>query len=476
MALIQSKQTFARILAFTAAVSCSMPGYATNGYFLIGYGSKARALGGASVAIGNDVLSAAANPATLSDLDMKAMRIDISADLFNPPRKVNHNSSLLGGDYTGKSGSNLFLIPAMGGAYKFNRRMTIGMAAVGAGSNTRFDQSLAVCEDGDPNTTGSRFFNYNCFGGPTAGVNLIQMQVLPTVAYQLTKNQSVGFSIALAAQQFRAYGLQAMGAPGSPLNFTSDRENLSNRGNDYSYGAGVRLGWLGHFFNKRVSIGLNYSSRVYMTKFDKYKGLFAEQGSFDIPENYALGLALRPTDKLTLLFDLEKINYSDIRSVANPGPDPANTSDFFPTSFGCTSPPGATSPADNTCALGKDKGMGFGWQSQVVYKVGVQYEYDPTWTFRVGYNYGKAPMPDNQILFNMLAPAVVEHHATLGFTYRQSPNIEWTMSYVHAFKNTVKGDTPFYPAGISNIDDLDEPNGAASMRQDSIGVMFSYML
>lgn len=471
---VLGKRLVSRTLVFMASMSIAAGAYATNGYFLIGYGSKARAMGGASVALGNDTLSAAANPATLSDLDMKTMRIDLAGELFVPRRAAYQNSSILGGVYSEKSGSNLFLIPAMGGAYKFNRRLTVGMAAVGAGSNTRYDQSLAVCEDGDPNTNGSRFLNYQCNGGPTAGVNLIQMQVLPTVAYELTKTQSVGFSIALAAQQFRAYGLQSMGAPGSPLNFTSDRDNLSNRGNDYSYGAGVRFGWLGHFFSDRLSIGLNYSSRVYMTRFDKYRGLFAEQGSFDIPENYALGIALKPTDKLTLAFDVEQINYGDIRSVNNPGPDWRNTSDFFPTSFGCTNT--GTTPADNTCALGKDDGMGFGWDDQTVYKVGAQYDYSEQWTFRVGYNYGKSPVKEDQIQFNLLAPAVVEHHATVGFSYRPSTNIEWSMNYMLAFKNQVRGPTPFYPAGINSPDELDNPNAATSMYQHSLGVTFSYLM
>lgn len=471
MKFIPKQWILVRTLAAVAAMACAAPSYATNGYFLIGYGSKARALGGASVAIGNDTLSAAANPATLSDLKMRAMRIDVAGDLFIPRRSAAHNADILGGPYSAKSGSNLFLIPAMGGAYKFNRRMTIGMAAVGAGSNTRYDQSQAVCEDGDPNTNGDRFFNFQCNGGPTAGVNLIQMQMLPTIAYKLTRSQAIGASLAIGVQQFRAYGLGAFGAPGSPLNFTSDRQNLTDRGNDYSYGLGMRIGWLGHFFKNHLSIGANYASRVYMTRFHKYKGLFAEGGKFDIPEHYALGVAIRPVDKLTLLFDVQKIRYSSIRSVSNPGPDQNNVSTFFPP--GCIS--GAT-PADNSCALGKDNGMGFGWQDQMVYKGGIQYEYNPKWTLRAGFNYGKAPIPKDQIVFNLLAPATVEKHITAGFSYKQSKSVEWSMSYVLAMKNTIKGKTPFLPKGITNPKDLNNPNAAASMYQHSLGLTFTFLM
>ena len=467
-------RVLARMLAFGAMLAMAVPVQATNGYFLIGFGSKARALGGASVAVGQDSLSAAANPATFSDLKLSAMRVDIAADFFIPRRAVTHNADILGGEYRNTSGSNLFLIPAMGGVYKFNRRMTIGMAAMGAGSNTRFNQSVPECEDGDPNTVGSTFFNYNCNGSSTVGVNLIQMQMLPTIAYRLSKQHSIGASLAIGIQTFRAYGLESFGAPGSPLNFSADREHLTNNGNDWSYGLGFRLGWLSHFFDRRLSVGLNYASRVYMTKFDKYSGLFAEQGGFDIPEHFALGLAVRPTKKLTFLFDIQKIRYSAIRSIGNPGPDAQDPSNFFSTDFGCTTT--TANPAGNTCALGTDKGLGFGWQDQVVYKAGIQYEYNPAWTFRVGYNYGKAPIPENQRLFALLAPAVVEKHATAGITYKMSKTIEWSMSYVYAFKNTLKGRTGFYPQGISSFDQLDKPNAAMSMYQHSLGITFSYLL
>ena len=467
-----------RILSYALAISCMLGAttscFATNGYFLIGYGSKARAMGGAGVAMGHDSLSAAANPATFSDLKLSAMRVDISGDFFIPRRAVSHNSSTLDGEFRGNSGSNLFLIPAMGGAYKFNRRMTIGMSAIGAGSNTRYNQSVPECEDNDPNTVGSTFFNYNCNGSSTVGINLIQMQILPTIAYKLTKQHAIGASLAIGIQTFRAYGLESFGAPGSPLNFTSDRDNLTNRGNDWSYGLGFRLGWLSHFFDRRLSIGLNYASRVYMTKFDKYSGLFAEQGGFDIPEHFAIGLALRPTNKLTMLFDVQKIRYSSVRSIGNPGPDQADPSNFFPTGFGCEG--GGPPLAQQSCALGNDKGLGFGWQDQMVYKAGLQYEYNPKWTYRLGFNYGKAPIPSDQRLFALLAPAVVEKHATVGLTYKMSKTVEWGMSYVYAFKNTLKGKTVFYPQGINTLDELEKPNAAMSMYQHSLGITFSYLL
>ena len=79
--------------------------------------------------------------------------------------------------------------------------------------------------------------------------------------------------------------------------------------------------------------------------------------------------------------------------------------------------------------------MGFGWENQTVYKLGVAYQYNDYWVLRAGYNYGKSPIPGDQLTFNTLAPATVERHATLGFTYRPNKSTEMTLAYLHAFNN-----------------------------------------
>jgi long-subunit fatty acid transport protein len=63
-------------------------------------------------------------------------------------------------------------------------------------------------------------------------------------------------------------------------------------GYDTSFGGGVRLGWTWQA-SQNLKVGATYQSRLWMTKFDKYAGLFAERGGFDIPSNYALGFAYK---------------------------------------------------------------------------------------------------------------------------------------------------------------------------------------
>jgi len=223
-----------------------------------------------------------------------------------------------------------------------------------------------------------------------------------------------------------------------------------------------------------LSVGAYYASRVYMTKFDKYKGLFAEQGDFDIPPHFGIGVAIKPNKKWTVAFDVTRTLYSDIASVGNPGPDNRAPGIFWPASFGC--PTDGRPVEQNECALGRDKGLGFGWKDQTVYKLGISYKYNPKWTFRAGFNYGKAPIPSDQILFSLLAPATTEKHITLGFSYALSPQLEISMNYMHALKNTLTGKTPFYPDGISKFEDLRKDNAAISMYQHSLGITIGYKL
>jgi long-chain fatty acid transport protein len=386
----QIRHVFVGLLAACLLVPISAT--ATNGMFLIGYGAVSRGMGGVSYAMHDNSISAATNPAATGLLE-GAGRVDMNGTVFNPSRSTECCLAPNGV----KSGANWFLIPAMGGAYRFNRKLSVGFTAVGSGG-------------------GLTRYNENFFGGDaTLGVALLSAVMSPVLSYRVTKDQSIGFSPVFMAQQFRAYGLQPF------IQFSKDKENVTNRGNDYNYGGGVRLGYQGRFLKDRVSIGAAWQSRLYMTKLDKYRGLFAENGSLDGVENFGAGIVIRPLDRFSIAFDVQRYLNSDIKAIGNRS---------LPISVAEDSP-------NN---LGRDDGPGFGWQDQTVYKLGLKFEYNPKWTFRAGFNYGKSPVRDDpgdgELEFNALAPAVVEKHITGGFTYRINKSSEVNFAAMHAFKNS----------------------------------------
>lgn len=450
----------AMISAAIAGMVIPQAAMATNGAWMIGYGAKSRSMGGTGVADNRGAMAAAFNPATMVD---SGDRFDIGADLFLPPRAIKHESTRLG--YTDEqSNGDIFLIPSLGITYDWKENITLGFAMIGAGLETEYNQTVNSDTCNRVNTGQVPNYNpggcpptvFNVLGtvaGTEAGVQLIQMQMLPSIAYKINDQHSVGATLAIGASYFRAKGLEDF----EELGFTSADGNFTSGNWDSSYGAGVRLGYFGKFVDDKLRFGVNYSSRVYMQKFEAYKNLFAEQGGFDIPESYSAGLAYDFTPAVTVAFDIQRINWSDVRSIGNPGPnaeDPSNLLPLCPTGTDQTS-----------CLLGGDNGLGFGWTDQTVYKIGADWAINEKWNARAGWNYAEAPIPPDQVLFNMLAPATPEHHLTLGVGYEINEKFVIDGSFVYAFSNTIEGPTAFGPGGAT----VTGTNASIGMKQLSIG-------
>lgn len=431
---------------FAVGMMASPLAHATNGYFSHGYGMKAKGMGGASTAMAIDTFGGANNPAGMVWV---GDRLDIGVDLFMPERSASRQGGGMGGAYDGtsESGSNYFLIPEFGYNKLINPNLSLGVTVYGnGGMNTDYDPGLAG---------GGPAFAPSCVGAPSnllfgcgkLGVDLMQLIVAPTASYKINANNSIGVSPLLGYQRFKVDGLQAF----DEMGFTSSPGNVTNKGYDDSTGWGVRIGWLGKL-SDTLSVGAAYSSRMRMGAFDKYKGLFAEGGDFDIPENYNIGIAVKATPQATLAFDIQQINYSDVKSIANA------------VSNSLVAP-----PADG---LGSTNGSGFNWRDQTVYKLGIEYAYSNDLILRAGYNYGKSPVRGdtlNDVTFNILAPGVVEQHLTLGTTWMMADKSELTVSYMHAFSNSVTGPSVTSLLGVGGTETL-------KMSQNAIGIAYSINL
>jgi long-chain fatty acid transport protein len=240
----------------------------------------------------------------------------------------------------------------------------------------------------------------------------------------------------LGYQRFKADGMQAFA-----VDSNGAAAGGNNLGYDDAFGYGVRIGYMGKIA-PTVTIGAAYASKMNFEEFSKYAGLFAEQGDFDIPENYNFGVAWQATPAVKLALDYQRINYSEINSVGN--------------------------PSASAAALGADNGPGFGWDNVDVWKLGVEYKYSPKLTLRAGYSHNDNPISGAdtaEVMFNILAPAVIENHATLGFTYTLASGNEVTMAYMHAFKNDVSGVDPNF-GGTDTIE----------MYQNSLGIQYSWKM
>lgn len=350
---------------------------ATDGYFDHGYGVKAKGLGGAGVAFAQDSMAVATNPAGLVDV---ADSHQVGLTWFAPDRSVTVNGNTFDGNEDGS-----FYIPDFSYKTTLSSGAAFGLAIFGnGGMNTGYQTALF---DVNPGVASSN-----------TSMDMSQLFIAPTWSWRNESGHAFGVSAILAGQRFKATGLEDFG--------------IANAGYDSSFGGGARLGWTWQA-SQNLKVGATYQSRLWMTKFDKYAGLFAEQGDFDIPSNYAVGFAYKVDSSLTWAFDVERIHYSEVNSVGNPGSSPGG--------------------------FGASNGPGFGWKDVTVIKTGLAYEVSPTLTVRVGYNHTTQPIGSSEIFFNQLAPGVVRHHATLGATWQANASTEVSFFYAHAFNETVSG-------------------------------------
>ena len=376
----------------------SLNAHATNGYFSHGYGVKAEGMAGVGIALPQDGLTAATNPAGTA---FTGDRLDVGLNVFNPSRSTDirgndlssYGSTSLDGHDSG-DGRRYFFIPEFGYTRQLSDAWSLGVAVYGnGGMNTQY--------------------NHNPFaalgGQGKAGVNLEQLFLSPSLAYKITANHVVGVALNLAYQRFSAQGIQPFASA------SSSATDLSNRGTDTSTGIGARIGWIGQL-TPDLRLGATWSSAI-SGKFDKYKGLFADHGSFDIPANYGVGAAYQPAQDWTIALDYQVIQYSEVKSVGQPLQNL--------TVYG--QPLGATN------------GPGFGWNDVRVVKLGVSHDIQPNLTLRAGYSHASQAVPKDQTFFNILAPGVVQDHLTAGFTWKVDEHAEWSGHVTHAFSKSVHG-------------------------------------
>jgi long-chain fatty acid transport protein len=440
------------LAAAAAAALAPLATHATDGYFAHGYGMKAKGRGGASTAMTTDAFGGAVNPATMAFV---GERLDLGLDWFSPDRSAKREGSaggtgFLDGSAEGNETDNFF-IPEFGYNTMLRPDLSIGISVyANGGMNTDYPTGQldqGVCQGQPPNGVPA---NLLC-GSGNLGVDLAQLIFAPTIAWKFTANHSIGVSPLIAYQRFKAYGLQPFAA------ISSDPANLTNKGYDDAWGLGARVGYYGQL-TPSFAVGVGYSTKIDMSEFDKYKGLFAEQGDFDIPENFSLGVAFKATPKLTIAADYQRIYYNKVKSVGNPSNQPnCNPMVNFPTGPG----------VGPDCLGASGSSIGFGWQNVDALKIGVEYQWSSALVLRAGYNKSDNPITPRDITFNILAPGVIEEHITLGFTYGLSKTTELTMAYMHAFENSISGPAtnPYFNVGGTET---------LTMSEDSLGIAFGW--
>jgi long-chain fatty acid transport protein len=449
-------------LAAAALLVSSGSALATNGYFTHGVGAQSKGMAGTGIGSNADMgaIMTASNPALgvfMSD------SWEAGLSIFSPRRSYEASAQSSGGFpievapgsgiflpthsiAPGKvdSSSEYFPIPYFAKNWSLRDDRNISLAFYGRGGmNTDWDDGNASATSffcGVDPGTGGPATGPGPFCAGEAGVDLSQAFLSVNYSAKIGDNFAWGIGPVFGIQMFEARGVQTFQAVTKTLATTGDItqvNSLSDNGHDLSTGFGLAAGlWWG--ITDRVSFGLGYQSKMSMSEFDDYSDLFADAGGFDIPSSIKAGFSFLATDDMRVNFDVEQTAYSDVDSVGNPM---ANL-------FGCSLLPlGGTSAEP---CLGGAQGAGFGWDDMTTYKIGFEWASDENNVWRFGYSYGEQPIQAADVLFNILAPGVMEQHITFGWTRNRANGHQFTLSFMYAPEKTVSGPSAFDP--VQTID------------------------
>ena len=379
---------------FLAAVT---PAMATNGMNMIGYNVRASGMGGADVAVATDCSGTACNPAALGVQHMRSLAFGLSS--LMPRISTSYDAIGLEVDDEDQA----FPLPYVAYAQQLSETSpwTIGFDLFAQGG------------------MGVDVHDFPTPGGPGSFDSMVRYERLTGAAsYRLNDKLSLGLGLMVgyADMEFSLFPEYAGGISVEDL---------------YSFGYAGRLG-LHYKINEMFSLGAQYTTEASLdldggTLTANYGpagnvSFDAEMEDFTWPQEAEFGLAVQATQSLLVAADVKWIGWSraiDVVKVKASG-----------------GPPGMPAPV----TPGSDAILfNMNWDDQWVYALGVEYVINPVHTVRLGYNYGKSPVPDASL--SPLFPAIVEHHATLG--YRLTLN-NWAidLAYEHAFENTQENDNP----------------------------------
>lgn len=230
-------------------------------------------------------------------------------------------------------------------------------------------------------------------------------RVIFPVAYAVTNRLNIGGSV-----DFVWAGMDLV-VGGYGIDF-SDDSDFTGEAKGYSLAA--KLGFT-YKLSDAFTVGGVYQTAGNLP--DLEDGSYKVEG-FDMPPVVGLGLAWQANDRLMVAADVKDVMWGSSM----------NTVTIYNADM-----PGFAAPFQQD------------WDDQIVAALGLSYKFTDAFTGRVGYNYGKNPIPDEFV--NYLWPAIMEDHYTAGFGYVFGNQSELNFAVSVAPEVTVTGTGPTPPMG-----------------------------
>lgn len=359
--------------------------FAAEGTQALGVGAIQQGLAGAGVAAPQDASWIRMNPAAIVDLER---RIDLGLELYRIEAAADPTGPLLAGAPEDLGPVVVSLVnPLAGEMHDTSFLLSPSAAAVFPWGDHAFGLGVFGVRGSRVDYPKARTLAGLRFGGDRR--TRLEVAEAPFAwAYRFENGWAVGASIVAVGARLRSDSMTRR--------LTVARAEYAG---DNAYGAGFRLGVYKRW--DAWSIGLCYSSRQWMQRFDDYGDLM--RFSFDHPQTVQAGVAWRPHPKWEVMADYRFIDWSGVPQLSRPTIE-----------------------------------AGLGWVDQHIGKLALQYALSDEWTLRMGVSYGKSPVPDHEVFSNVMFPANSEAHASLGATWRFAARQELHCAYQHAFEKRLE--------------------------------------
>lgn len=397
---------------------CQSASFGQYGTTLTGIGPINRSMGGASTAAPLDTLGAFQwNPATITALPSST---DFGLELLFPHSSLASqvDAGSLGPGFpaatvagVNDSDTGVFPLPQFGVVFQpKDSPVSYGLGVLTVGG---FGVNY-------PGSTENPMLTPSLPNGLGVGPIFTQyqlMQVLPTVAIQVTDDLSVGFSpIVNLAGLTVDPGIVA--APDNASGNGFPTYPPMNHGS-FQWGGGFQIG--AYYVPRNCwQFGASFKSTQWFNEFeynsqDQIGAPRHVQFGLDAPMILSLGTAYTGIDRMLFSVDTRYLNYADTRGYSESG--------FAP---------------DGSVA-------GLGWKDIFAVSAGTQYQVTDAVSARIGYSYNTNPVGDGQTFFNVGSPLIIQHGAYLGGSVNITERFKVSLAYSRFFDNSISG--PIHGAG-----------------------------
>jgi long-chain fatty acid transport protein len=378
-------------LVMAAAVALPSLAQAENGMNQIGYGVKSKGMGGVGIALPQDTLAAATNPAGMV---MVGDRADAGLEyVFQDGESVDTAIPVPHRSHLG------LWYPEVGINWNIEKEMSFGLSIfVPSMFRTEYHGNL-----------------------PSLGIGRVAFKfeslfITPSWSMQIDHIHSIGLAINICVARLKISGLEGLES------LSLNPEHVTNEDWNNSEGISARFGWIAQL-TPEWRIGASAQTKTWMSKFKRYKGFLPTNGTFDLPAQLGVGVAWQALPEFVISADILRTFYRGCKQFNNTGSE-----SFF----------GATG------------GAAFGWDGLTAYKIGFAWDVWKYLTVRAGYNYGHDPIHTCETWLNQLTLATITHHITAGASWAWERN-ELSFAYVHGFRREADGRESFLPGRDLNL-------------------------